>query len=445
MSEGPQYTSCVQPADFKPIDWGIVGTIGLVSIATLFSGVFAAVALAGIVQILRYVLDWMLNGKLICLNRDPSNGCNCGIDYNTVCVIGEIADTEGIGEDKNPVEDVDNDFAVNVMLAPFGALEFWSAYHDFTETDTGGNKVQVSARENVLRAATGVKHPMSEAFTPPQPAARPQGDLIRLQAGMPLDKGKFIFGGYPFGGSNNPKFEGYFRSMVYHTMSGEYYSWTELFGKDYQTPIVGSPDAGKAFGDYIIKHPDAKKFEVPVIHCEFEGSRIKDMLAVIEAFSLGGSWCKKNFLFRLVCVVLQSLFAPIILAALAVAWANADDGNPADAMEGGGTIGAKDRIILRGRWAYDGGHAGYNEVHATRVVQKIYNMPQDPKQFESFRQDWCKRMGEIPRVESPGLHPLTPAEQATHDNQQKPENQWVIHPDVDGCAPEPAGEPPVIR
>ena len=444
MSQGPQYTSCVQPPDFKPIDMGIIGTLAIVSIATLFSGVFAVVAMAGIVQILRYVLDWMLNGKLICLNRDPSNGCNCGSDGGTICVIGEVADTEGIGEDKNPVADVDNDFAVNLMPAPFSIHELWSAYHSFTETD-GGNKVEVSARENVLRTATGVKHPRSEPFSPPQPASRPQGDLIRLQPGMPLDKGTFVFGGYPFGGSNNPKFEGYFRTMIYHTLSSEYYSWTELFGKDYLSLGVGEPNTGKAFGDYIIKHPDAKKFEVPVLHCEFEGSRIKDMLDVIDAFSLGGSWCKKNLFFRFICTVLQSIFAPIILIALAAAWANADDGNAGDALEGGGTIGIKDRIILRGRWAYDGGHDGYNEVHATRTVQKVDNIPQDPKQFESFRQEWCARMSEIPRVEDAGVRPLTPAEQATYDNQQKPENQWVFHPDVDGCTPAPNDDLPVIR
>ncbi|HEV8081893.1 MAG TPA: hypothetical protein VGP55_01755 [Chitinophagaceae bacterium] len=444
MAEGPQYTSCVQPPDFKPIDLGIIGALAIVSIATLFSGVFAVVAMAGIVQILRYVLDWMLNGKLICLHRDHTNGCNCGSDGGTVCVIGEIADTEGIGEDKNPVADVDNDFAINLMLAPFSVHEFWSSYNAFTET-VDGKKVEVSARESTLRKATGVPHPVSEPFIPPQPATRPQGDLLRLQPGMPSDKGKLIFGVYT-GGDGKTIFEGYFRTMIYHTLSSEYYSWTELFGKDYLALGVGEPDTGKAFGDYIIKHPDAKKFEAPVLHCEFEGSRIRDMLDVIEAFSLGGSWCKKNFFFRAICTLLQSVFAPIILIALAAAWANADDGNVADALEGGGSIGSKDKIILRGRWAYDGGHAGYNEVHATRTVQKVYNIPQDPKEFENFRLEWCAKMSEIPRVEDIGVHPLTPTEQATHDNQQKPENQWTFHPDIDGCLPNDDGaDLPVLR
>jgi hypothetical protein len=72
---------------------------------------------------MRYILDFMLNGKLICLHRSAGE-CQCSSDNTTVCAIGEIADTEAVGEDKNPVEDIDNDYAINLILAPYNMKEF---------------------------------------------------------------------------------------------------------------------------------------------------------------------------------------------------------------------------------------------------------------------------------------------------------------------------------
>ena len=120
--------------------------------------------------------------------------------------------------------------------------------------------------------------------------------------------------------------------------------------------------------------------QCPTLHCEFEGSRIRDMLNALEAFSFGGSWCKKNWFFRALCVVLQTIFAPLALAAVAIAWAAATDGSDSDALVGGGHVASKDWVVVRGRWAYDGGHEGWSEVHATRIVQKIDrgDVPTDP-------------------------------------------------------------------
>ena len=404
MSQGPQYTSCVEATDFKTLNKALLVTLGILigggTIASIFSGgIGAIVAIVSLVQLLRYVLDFMLNGKLICLHHDPANGCNCSTDDRTVCAIGEVADTEDVGEDKNPVADIDNDYGINLILAPFDMLT------DFVDGSTEKN----------LATATA--------------AGRPQGDLLRAQPGMPSD----------------PGFSGYFRTMVYLKVERTYKAWTEIIGRDYGWFGIVGPDEQKAYGDYLgaNKWLDPVKFEVPVLHCEFEGSRIRDMLSVIEAFSLGGGWCKKNWFFRLVCVVLQSIFAPVILVALAAAWAAASDGNVGDALVGGGTINSKDQVIVRGRWTYDGGHTGWNEIHATRIVQKVDNIPVNRAEFEKFRQTWCDRMSEIPRVTDPGLKTLSPAEQATYDNQQRPENQWTLHPDIDGCSPQEA--PPIIK
>ena len=128
------------------------------------------------------------------------------------------------------------------------------------------------------------------------------------------------------------------------------------------------------------------------------------MLNALEAFSFGGSWCKKNWFFRALCVVLQTIFAPLALVAVAIAWATATDGSDSDALVGGGHVASKDWVVVRGRWSYDGGHEGWNEVHATRIVQKIDrgDVPTDPTKFRAYLKRWCERLSEVPQVEDPG-------------------------------------------
>src|SRR5262249_21189577 len=59
-----------------------------------------------------------LNSKLICLKNvkrrvfdDP--------DPDRVCVLGRVLDFEKVGMDKSGFEKIDNDFALNLFLAPF--------------------------------------------------------------------------------------------------------------------------------------------------------------------------------------------------------------------------------------------------------------------------------------------------------------------------------------
>jgi hypothetical protein len=78
VSQGPQYTSCVEAADFSTPSTAIIAALGALivvgGIAALFSaGIGALIAIASLVQLLRYVLDFMLNGKLICLHRTSAD------------------------------------------------------------------------------------------------------------------------------------------------------------------------------------------------------------------------------------------------------------------------------------------------------------------------------------------------------------------------------------
>src|SRR4249919_2398936 len=169
MSEGPQYTSCVEPEDFSLPSTAVVATLGALvavgGIAALFSaGIGALIAIAALVQLLRYVLDFMLNGKLICLHRTNPD-CECGPEGGTICAIGEVADTEGVGEDKNPIEDVDNDYAMNIILAPFNMRSF------------AANNVGVSSAE-IPQAVKDKNYTIA--------AAQPQGDLLHRELPPPV-------------------------------------------------------------------------------------------------------------------------------------------------------------------------------------------------------------------------------------------------------------------
>ena len=105
-------------------------------------------------------------------------------------------------------------------------------------------------------------------------------------------------------------------------------------------------------------------------------------------------------------------------------------------------------MIAGGRWAYDGGHDGYNEFHATRTVQKVAYVPKDTAGFADYYKRWCNEKSKVPNTDPDGNSPpgstpkssqpgptLTPKQRETYQNQQRPENQWVLHPDVDGCDP----------
>jgi len=401
MSLGPQYTSCVEAKDFEPIkDWYVgilLGAAGGGAIAALFSGgIGLLVTIPALVEALHYVSNWMLNEKLICLHRDPSKMCG---DHELVWAIGEVADTEDVGEDKNPIEDIDNDYAMNVMLAPFDMMAF-------------GDSAQTN---------------LDIATKPTQP----QGDLLSRQSDM-------------------PKFNGYFRTMIVTLSDKKYRAWTDVVGRDYGwTGIIG-PDQQKAWSKYVFDNAWLlpEKRSVPVLHCEFEGTRIKDVLDATNTFDFGGGWCKKNFFTKFVCKVVQTLLSPVLLIVIAKAWAGATDGDPADALEGGGTISSKDQVIAGGRWAFDGAHDGYNEFHATRIVQKVAYIPKDPAGFSDYYARWCDQLSKVPHTDPAGNSPpgstpknappgppLTPKQRETSDNQQQPENQWVLHPAVDGCEP----------
>jgi len=63
--------------------------------------------------------------------------------------------------------------------------------------------------------------------------------------------------------------------------------------------------------------------------------------------------------------------------------------------------------------------------------------------FEDFHKRWCAETSKArPAPEEPGGKPtgMTPDQEEVWETQQQPQNDWELHPDIDGCEPEP--EPP---
>ncbi|MGW7527313.1 hypothetical protein [Streptomyces sp. NPDC054783] len=89
---------------------------------------------------------------------------------------------------------------------------------------------------------------------------------------------------------------------------------------------------------------------------------------------------------------------------------------------------AADVLLVKGRWVYDSGHSGWNELHPVTYCQKIVYIPNAPNNWinwsqgsgENLYRKWCSA---VTVAQDPG----------TVTQQQLPENQWHIHPDVDGC------------
>src|SRR5690242_14490050 len=115
----PEYTTCVQPGDYVDPPLPTAGTAP----ATL-EALFASLAL------LEDTCDYMLHGKLVCLGGDR-------------CAIGHVAGFETVADKKFP-DTIDNDFGINVLLAPWD-LEFFT-YH----TQQEGYELVANDPEGVL-------------------------------------------------------------------------------------------------------------------------------------------------------------------------------------------------------------------------------------------------------------------------------------------------------
>jgi len=392
-------------------------SVGVANIAAAIAAIVAVVAgfaAAGLVvafaagaEIIRRVASWQLNGKLICLKNvkrhvfdDP--------DSDHICVLGSVLYFEKVGEDKSGFENIDNDFAVNLFLAPFsiGAIASQAA-------DTLQRAMERSPQGDLVQNPDAPKPTPGDPNPGPEPLMR-KDDPSQKFGAMPAG-----FTGYQRGMMISSKFPRPVPSNVYRDphelvkldpklaqMGQDAYEdfVLEFHGPVFESGQPLSKEAKDAMLAEAAKDPLAEPRVVanfyqlvqeafafaeknaPALHCEFEGSRIRDVYNVLDFAHVH---CDTSGFWGFLCDVLNLLISIFLgipkLIAAAFAWANADDGSLSDAYDGaGGEIRLGDPIVVRGRWVYDSAHTGYNEIHAVRTVQKTLPSPHDIAGFKVF-------------------------------------------------------------
>lgn len=213
-----------------------------------------------------------------------------------------------------------------------------------------------------------------------------------------------------------------------------------------QPPIT---DNGFKVAGYTKQEPVSQK-TCEVLHCEFEGAGVYDfMLGTQIALGLA-------VVALIVCLGFPGPIGMAIAAILALlaflasllggVIGNFDGASPADANPNlgalhtnssspGGVGKGADLLVVYGTWVFDSAHSGYNEIHPIKLCERIGTWDGDwPKDIQDQIDKWDAAIAQA-------TAPLTIADQA------KPENQWEVHPVIDGCDPaaEPGGsEEPVI-
>jgi hypothetical protein len=186
-----------------------------------------------------------------------------------------------------------------------------------------------------------------------------------------------------------------------------------------------------------------KLVNVPILHGEFEGGGVKILhdaaIAALAVSSVGAVLCMIPIIGWIACLIAGLIAAAILGIAAAVALN--DRGSPTDVNSELDQLHSfRDVLLMRGTWVYDSAHEGWNEIHPIKHCQRVLDSGGTlfgwPADIEQRVKRWCDAVGTAGS-------PLTQAEQ------EKPENQWQIHPLIDGCAPRDPGSTdddiPIIR
>jgi len=180
---------------------------------------------------------------------------------------------------------------------------------------------------------------------------------------------------------------------------------------------------------------------VPVVHCEIEGPGMYDLYvsssvllavtiaALIAALAIGmipvWGW------------IISALMA--LLAFLASLFASNDDAGPSDVTPtiSGGPLTSlnqssqADVLMVTGTWVYDIMHSGWNELHPVKAWQRVW----------VWQGAWSLSMSPAVGAAYVALKQAAMAP-ATKAAQQEPQNQWGVHPLIDGCGTYPEGTIP---
>lgn len=228
--------------------------------------------------------------------------------------------------------------------------------------------------------------------------------------------------------------------------------WNEIQGfltREQQTVI----DIGRGY----VQDQEHVRNYLKRLHCEFEGSGIRNVLAwagVVLALLIAA--LAVLLLVPIFGLLLMKILA--ILAAIISAFAGLsafdvgpfhpfNPGDPGDVNPNLATLARGDIVFLKGDWIYDSLHTGWNEIHAVHAGSKIGHMDiiQDANGDDLEFAPWPSDLGGGLGLDTPEKVKETiaawcdaqrGADEAEEDgSRDDPANNWVLHPLIDGCKP----------
>ncbi|HEV2805724.1 MAG TPA: hypothetical protein VGW57_12430 [Chthoniobacterales bacterium] len=206
-----------------------------------------------------------------------------------------------------------------------------------------------------------------------------------------------------------------------------------------QGHLVKPNDAILALGESYVGDEGHARY-VKALHCEFEGSGIRNLLAwasVVLALLIalqvillipGLGW--------LVPILLWLISVLSVFAGTTALLDPLNPGDPTDIDTSLGTLAARDIVVVKGDWIYDSLHHGWNEIHAVHACQKICARMEDGKTWpadigggfgldtdekvKAAVEKWCDAIEDAEHCEDGG-------------SRDDPAQNWIVHPLVDGC------------
>jgi hypothetical protein len=183
-----------------------------------------------------------------------------------------------------------------------------------------------------------------------------------------------------------------------------------------------------------------------IFEVEFEGSGVWDLYQALLVASVPAAIAAATCWIPIIGWIICLIASLVALAIVGIGALIAQTDSSPDVTVSGGTIHpGQDVLFVMGRWVLDSAHSGWNELHPVIAAQKVGSVDHanvvtgdpwvgtdfaDPVKLQTMLNAMCNLTGEAGSA-------LTIAGQAL------PQNQWTLHPLVDGCTPAPA--PPNIQ
>jgi hypothetical protein len=390
----PSWTKCCDPSNYRALPLGAmiaIGSVGilmgaaamLVAIAPGVAIILAALCLAAIA-----LCTWWLNVRLICLGGDRS-------------AIGAIYHLEPPVQTSDPFnfkanfENADTDYSFNLLLWQFAPKD--SLPQSFVSNQWSPGAF----------AQLGSDWPTLPPLVPNVPFSQVSDEINLI-----LPQQSMASLGLGFGGQNI---------------------------EDADKPVP--PPPGSTDQHFLM-------------HCEIEGPGMHDLLILLEVMCAVFVAAAFVYAIPVIGPILSWILIALALLAFLIgspAITHSDASPPSGGGWGGSfnpyetaadPNGLVDLAYVYGRWVYDSFHTGAesNELHPVHYMIKL---KQPAKQGDLSNGIWPSVLGELQQKYDAQFGVINSP--TTIEIQRQPQNQWTLHPLLDGClsgTPYPDPVPP---